>query len=105
MRALGTVGNSVQLWLWIEQALGSASEFPEEALSTTEVLLISSTLTPRSLESPALLGAACRSPAGSRCLVFPGTVLQSLVAHLGCLGAPSAADGDFRTQATRGPWV
>lgn len=38
-RALSHLGNNIQLWLWMEQALGFASEFSEEPLSTTEVLL------------------------------------------------------------------
>lgn len=63
------LGNKVQLWLQIEQALGFASEFSEEPLSTTEVLLINAAVTPQSFKSPALLGATCCNPAGGHCLV------------------------------------
>lgn len=42
-RGLLHLSNNIQLWLWLEQALGFASEFSEEPLSTTEVLLINAT--------------------------------------------------------------
>lgn len=107
VQALGTVGNSVQLWLWREQALGFAPEFPEEPLSTTEGPLINSTsdsLEPRVSSPP-----GSRLPQSSRrplpCVSTPGTMLQSVVAHPRCLGAPSAADCEFRAPTIRGPWV
>lgn len=56
------------------EALGLASEFSEEPLSTTEVLLINATSDSGSLESPAVLGATCCNPAGGRCLASPPLV-------------------------------
>lgn len=104
-QALGTVGNSVQLWLWLEQARGFASEFPEEPPSTTEVLLINSTsesLEPR-VSSP--LGSRLLQSHRWPCVPTPGARLQSVVAHPRCLGAPAAADCEFRAPTTRGPRV
>lgn len=42
-RGLLYLSDNIQLWLWLEQARGFASEFSEEPLSTTEVLLINAT--------------------------------------------------------------
>lgn len=80
-RALLHLGNNIQLWLWIEQALGFASEFPEEPLSTTEVFL-TPLLTPWSLKSPALLEATCCNPAGGRALCLHSWCQAPVLAQL-----------------------
>lgn len=104
-RAPLRLGNDIQLWLWIEEALGFASEFSGEPLSTTEVLLINATsdsLEPQVSSPPGShLLQSGRWPCLVPTLLAPG----SSPSPTQILGTHSASDCEYRAQSQEGQGV